>query len=330
MIEYEGRVFRPPSEAYSLIVQVTIGCSHNKCTFCDMYKEKRFRVRKLEEVKADFDEARRMYRRVSRIFLADGDALMCRPEHMAEILRYIKKLFPECERVTSYGSPASILCKKQEDLNMLHDLGLEMIYLGLESGSDEVLRRVNKGETADEIVRAGLMVKEAGILISDIDPEDVDMPFGTMAGAGVIFGTTGGVTEAVLRHISDNKRGNGIEYQSVRGLKGVKEVDIPFGEKTLHIGVVSGLGNAEKLIERVKAGEHFDFIEVMACPGGCINGAGQPFVHEAEKQARSHGLYNADRMCSIKSSEENPLMTSLYDGLLKGKVHELLHVEYKK
>ena len=166
MIEYEGRVFRPPSEAYSLIVQVTIGCSHNKCTFCDMYKEKRFRVRKLEEVKADFDEARRMYRRVGRIFLADGDALMCRPEHMAEILRYIKKVFPECERVTSYGSPASILCKKQEDLNMLHDLGLDMIYLGLESGSDEVLRRVNKGETADEIVHAGLMVKEAGMKLS--------------------------------------------------------------------------------------------------------------------------------------------------------------------
>ena len=166
MIHYEGRVFRPPSEAYSLIVQVTIGCSHNKCTFCDMYKEKQFRVRKLEDVKRDFDEARRAYRRVDRIFLADGDALMCRPEHMAEILRYIKALFPECERVTSYGSPASILVKKQEDLNMLHELGLEMIYLGLESGSDEVLRRVNKGETADEIVRAGLMVKQAGMKLS--------------------------------------------------------------------------------------------------------------------------------------------------------------------
>ena len=166
MIHYEGRVFRPPSEAYSLIVQVTIGCSHNKCTFCDMYKEKQFRVRKLEDVKRDFDEARRAYRQVDRIFLADGDALMCRPEHMAEILRYIRELFPECERVTSYGSPASILVKKQEDLNMLHELGLDMIYLGLESGSDEVLRRVNKGETADEIVRAGLMVKEAGMKLS--------------------------------------------------------------------------------------------------------------------------------------------------------------------
>ena len=166
MIHYEGRVFRPPSEAYSLIVQVTIGCSHNKCTFCDMYKEKQFRVRKLDEIKADFDAARAAYRRVDRIFLADGDALMCRTEHMAEVLRYIRKLFPECERVTSYGSPASVLVKKQEELNLLHELGLEMIYLGLESGSDEVLRRVNKGETADEIVRAGLMIKEAGMKLS--------------------------------------------------------------------------------------------------------------------------------------------------------------------
>ncbi|MBQ8143525.1 MAG: radical SAM protein [Butyricicoccus sp.] len=166
MIHYEGRVFRPPSEAYSLLVQVTIGCSHNKCTFCDMYKEKQFRVRKLEDIKRDFDEARRMYRRVDRIFLCDGDALMCRAEHLAEVLRYIKKLFPECERVTSYGSPKSVLVKTPEELKMLHEFGLEMIYLGLESGNDEVLRRINKGETADEIVRAGLMVKEAGMKLS--------------------------------------------------------------------------------------------------------------------------------------------------------------------
>lgn len=166
MIPYEGRVFRPPSEAYSLIVQVTIGCSHNKCTFCDMYKEKKFRIRKIEDIKRDFDLARRAYRRVERIFLADGDALMCQVQHMAEILRYIKEVFPECERVTCYGSPASILVKKQADLNLLHELGLDMIYMGLESGSDEVLRRVNKGETADEIIRAGQMVKQAGMKLS--------------------------------------------------------------------------------------------------------------------------------------------------------------------
>lgn len=166
MIPYEGRVFRPPSEAYSLIIQVTIGCSHNKCTFCDMYKEKSFRIRKLEEIQRDFDLARQAYRRVERIFLADGDALMCQTSHMAEILRYIQKVFPECERVTCYGSPASILVKKQEELDLLHTLGLDMIYMGLESGSDEVLRRVNKGETAEEIVRAGQMVKKAGMKLS--------------------------------------------------------------------------------------------------------------------------------------------------------------------
>lgn len=181
--------------------------------------------------------------------------------------------------------------------------------------------------TTQEFVQ---MVKESGILLTEIQAEAVDMPFGTMAGAGVIFGTTGGVTEAVLRRISDNKRGIGAEYQSVRGLQGIKEVNILYGEKTLHIGVVSGLGNAEKLIERIRAGEHFDFVEVMACPGGCINGAGQPFVHSPEKKERSNGLYYADRMSSIKSSDQNPLIDTLYSGMLKGREHELLHVEYKK
>lgn len=165
-MRYEGRVFRPPSEAYSLIVQVTIGCSHNKCTFCDMYKEKQFHLRKLEDVLEDFDLARRAYKQIPRIFLADGDALMRRTEDLVVILEHIRRVIPECTRVTSYGSPKSILTKTPEQLALLHSLGLEMIYLGLESGCDDVLTHINKGVTVDDIVRAGQMVKDAGMKLS--------------------------------------------------------------------------------------------------------------------------------------------------------------------
>ena len=165
-MRYEGRVFRPPSEAYSLIVQVTVGCSHNKCTFCDMYKEKRFHLRKLEDVLEDFNIARRQYRYIERVFLADGDALIRKTEDLAVILKYIRKIIPECRRVTSYGSPKSILTKSPEDLALLHSLGLEMIYLGLESGNEQVLKHINKGVTVEDIVRAGQMVKDAGMKLS--------------------------------------------------------------------------------------------------------------------------------------------------------------------
>ena len=165
-MRYEGRVFRPPSEAYSLIVQVTVGCSHNKCTFCDMYKEKRFHLRKLEDVLEDFNIARRQYRYIERVFLADGDALIRKTEDLAVILKRIRKVIPECQRVTSYGSPKSILTKSPEDLALLHSLGLEMIYLGLESGNEQVLKHINKGVTVEDIVRAGQMVKDAGMKLS--------------------------------------------------------------------------------------------------------------------------------------------------------------------
>ena len=165
-MKYVEPVYRPPSEAYSLIVQVTIGCSHNKCTFCDMYKMKNFRVRKFEDIKKDFDECRKTYRYVERIFLADGDAMMARTDLLIKVLEYIKVTFPECQRVTSYASPKSLLVKTPEELKVLHDLGLYMVYMGLESGSDNVLTMINKGETSDEIVRAGLMAKNAGMKLS--------------------------------------------------------------------------------------------------------------------------------------------------------------------
>ena len=184
--------------------------------------------------------------------------------------------------------------------------------------------------TTQELVR---MIKEAGILFRDIEPEAPDMPFGTMTGAGVIFGVTGGVTEAVLRRLAADKSSTtlrSIAFTGVRGMEGVKEAHVMVGEKEVRIGVVSGLRNASNLIERIKNGEHFDFVEVMACPGGCVNGGGQPFAPYTDKEKRGAGLYAADRLCSIKSSEENPLMATLYDGLLKGRSHELLHVHYSK
>jgi radical SAM superfamily enzyme YgiQ (UPF0313 family) len=165
-MRYEGSVYRPPSEAYSLIVQVTIGCAHNKCTFCSMYKDKKFRVRKLNEVLEDFDIARRYYRRVSRIFLADGDVLVLQNKDLLVILNYIKKLFPECERVGIYGSPKDVLRKSHEELVELLEHGIGIIYIGAESGSDKVLADIKKGATRAEIIESVKKIEAAGIKAS--------------------------------------------------------------------------------------------------------------------------------------------------------------------
>ncbi len=184
--------------------------------------------------------------------------------------------------------------------------------------------------TTQELIR---MIKESGIMFDTLAPESVDMPFGTVSGAGVIFGVTGGVTEAVLRRVAANK--SRVELLTIansgqRGNEGIKEFELPYGEKTLKIAVVSGLRHAEEIIQRMKDGEHFDFIEVMACPGGCVSGGGQPFADPMDKINRGNGLYEADRLLSIRRSEENPLMTSLYNDIIKDRAHELLHVHYTK
>lgn len=165
-MRYSGRVFRPPSEARSLIVQVTYGCSHNTCCFCDMYKEKRFTIRPLQEVLEDFRLARQYYSRVPRIFLADGDALMRRQEDLEVILDHVRETFPECQRVSCYASPGSIHAKTPEQLAVLRGKGLEMVYMGLESGSDAVLELMQKGHTAASIIQAGKKVRAAGIKLS--------------------------------------------------------------------------------------------------------------------------------------------------------------------
>ena len=126
-MRYKGKVYRPPSEAYSLIVQVTYGCSHNRCAFCDMYDDKHFALRPMQEIREDFEMARQLYRRVERVFLADGDALMRKTDDLVQILGLIYGLFPECERVTCYASPTSLQVKSEDDLRLLRQRGLQMV-----------------------------------------------------------------------------------------------------------------------------------------------------------------------------------------------------------
>lgn len=165
-MRYKGKVYRPPSEAYSLIVQVTYGCSHNRCAFCDMYDDKHFSMRPMAEIREDFELARRVYRRVERVFLADGDALMRRTEDLAEILGLVYGLFPECQRVTCYASPTSLQVKSEDELRLLRARGLKMVYMGLESGCDAVLTRMQKGHDAAAIVAAGQKARRCGLTLS--------------------------------------------------------------------------------------------------------------------------------------------------------------------
>lgn len=165
-MRYEGDIYRPPSEAYSLLVQVTIGCTHNKCTFCKMFKDKKFRVRRLEEVLEDLAWARAKYRSIPRIFLCDGDALALSNNRLMPILDYIKENFPECERVSIYGRASDVLKKSDEEMKQLLDAGLTMVYIGAESGSDKVLKDVCKGETRQQLIDGVKKIEECGMQAS--------------------------------------------------------------------------------------------------------------------------------------------------------------------
>ena len=181
--------------------------------------------------------------------------------------------------------------------------------------------------TTTELLR---MIDNFGIDFAALDPEACDMPFGFGSGGGVIFGVTGGVTEAVLRRLTpDHSKESMHEIAEcgVRGDNGIKEFTVPYEGMNLNICVASGLANARKVMDQVKNGEkEYHLIEVMACRRGCIMGGGQPTrAGDRTKFLRAKGLYNADNTTIIKKSDENPLVLELYNGLLKGKEHHLLH-----
>jgi len=164
-MKYEGMIYRPPSEADSLILQVAVGCSYNKCTFCHSFQDKSFRVKSFDEIREDIDEAA-LYGQIPRVFLADGDALAMPHEDMIGILKYLKLKIKGLERVGVYANATDVLKKDPAELCELKELGLGIIYLGLESGNAEVLKRIRKNATAEQMIKAARVVKEAGILLS--------------------------------------------------------------------------------------------------------------------------------------------------------------------
>ncbi|MDI9569877.1 MAG: radical SAM protein [Pseudomonadota bacterium] len=164
-MKYEGIIIRPPSEARSLLLQVTVGCSHNRCTFCPTYKGVKFRIKSPGEIAEDILEAR-YYRHVERVFLCDGDALVIPQARLLDILRQLRESLPALGRVGLYGNAKSILRKSPEQLRELREEGLGIVYLGVESGHREVLRDIDKGASYEQMTEAGRRVKDAGIALS--------------------------------------------------------------------------------------------------------------------------------------------------------------------
>ena len=178
------------------------------------------------------------------------------------------------------------------------------------------------------------MIKESGIQLPQLDLEAPDLPFGLGSGAGTIYGTTGGVAEAVVRHCMPDKSRNtlrALEYSHLRGNESIREATIPVGGREIKLAVVHGLINAQKLLKEIDAGAaYYDLVEVMTCPNGCVGGAGQPYGLKTKKEARSAGLYAADRSAPFKRAEYNPGVTSVLESLTREERHQLLHVSYSK
>ncbi len=165
-MHYEGMIIRPPSEANSILLQVTVGCSHNKCTFCGTYKGQRFRIKDERIIEKDLDYASENLSFLHRLFITDGDALILPQDRLTRLLEKIREKLPGVRRVGLYGNAKSILRKTPEELARLRELGLGIVYLGLESGDAQVLREIRKGVSPERMTEAGRRVREAGIKLS--------------------------------------------------------------------------------------------------------------------------------------------------------------------
>lgn len=255
---------------------------------------------------------------------------------------FCEKKYPEFRRnISSCRSPQEMfgaLIKEEARMNAEKDTRKTMVVsiMPCTAKKAEIKRpeHFTDGEqdvdyvlTTTEITR---MIQEAGIDLAQVQPEAMDMPFGIASGAGAIFGVTGGVSEAVLRRLVDSNRAEDLEaisFTGVRGVDSIKEATIQLGDREVKIAVVNGLQSAAEVLDKIKAGEaYYDFVEVMACKRGCIAGGGQPVpIGPRTKKARLDGIYKIDNMAQIKLSNQNPIVTTVYEGILKGKEHKLLH-----
>ena len=257
-------------------------------------------------------------------------------------VKFVDNEFPEMkENVSTCRSPQGMFSAVIKDYyrDPAHSEGKKTFVVSIMPCTSKKMEAVRPnsfthGEQDTDIVLTTTeltrMIKNFGIAFDKIEPEACDMPFGLSSGGGVIFGVTGGVTEAVLRRLATDHNSatlNAIAACGIRGEEGIKEATIPYNGMDVNICVVSGLANARKVMEQVRSGEkQYHLIEVMACRRGCIMGGGQPIpAGPRHKAARAQGLYKADKDRILRKSDENPLMDVFYNGYFKGKAHELLH-----
>ena len=214
-MNYVEPVYRPPGEARSLIIQATVGCSHNGCTFCGMYKGKRFYIKSMEEILSDIREAACYYGNFDKIFLADGDAIVMPTSDLLCIIEELKKYYPTARLISTYAGPKSTLTKSVSELKELRSAGLGRAYLGIESGDDTVLAHTNKGVTSSEMLEAGMRLKEAGIDLWGI----ILIGLGGRSGSVQhIKQTTEFINRLQPQHLSS------MNYTPVRGTKLYKEI----------------------------------------------------------------------------------------------------------
>ncbi len=256
-------------------------------------------------------------------------------------IRYAEDKYPELlPNISTCRSPmqmfASIIKNNYKgDKKHVHVAIMPCTAKKFEATRDEF--KVDGENTVDYVLSTQeiiAMIKTSGIDFKSLEDSNIDNPFEEITGAGVIFGVTGGVTEAVLRYASSDKSEktfSDIAYVGVRGLEGVKEATVEILGKKVKIAVVSGLNNTSELIAKIKSGEvDYDFVEVMSCPAGCVNGGGQPQADYYARAKRSEGIYKADAMEKKKTSEHNETVKKILDGMDEHTKHKLLHVEYKK